>query len=157
MHSKWQKKKAADVLYQGTGAIRAGGIHRWRGRDVTLFRHTFSVVITTLLAGSRYAMTEWKKDGKKSGKGDGGVREDWGQSKRWSRDGQLKLEDRSALVLCVLWWPTTGHGWSRPGGPCSPFWPFRPRRPCPPLSPWNDMWQQRQCWHASGCTSVENS
>lgn len=58
MHNKRQKKKDAEILYQRTGALRGGGIQRWRGRDVTLFRHTFSVVVTTLLAGPRYATTE---------------------------------------------------------------------------------------------------
>lgn len=84
-------------------------------------------------------VTQWRS-GKGLERNQGKETEQWEKTedspKGGTEMGSWSTKSDLHWCVCEQLWRTTGHGWSSPGGPCSPFWPFRPRRPCPPLSPW---------------------
>lgn len=107
------------IPYHRTGALRAGGMRR-RGRKASLLREDFGFS-TSLPARASYTVRR---------KSQGNVGNDSSERKRV--DGH----HRARMCVCACVRHTTGQGWSRPGGPCSPFWPFSPLLPTDPLSPW---------------------
>lgn len=132
-------KKEGEILYHRTGALRAGRRRRRRrlgGRELCLLRQTFGLITTLSARASQLLhihsiIEETQKE-------DHIVGSDRNSAEARQNTGKYCFNldvHYSGVCVCLDGCHTTGHGWSRPGGPCSPFWPFRPLFPTVPLSP----------------------